>query len=122
MNVVGHQVRKCLVNHSMPLQQVPAREGLRLDPHGKVPGAGPRARMACVAGAVVPHRDLCRREGRFQSSAYPGGPWLVHAGQSARMASSGACAAIQNPWTMTNTNVSPSMPNSLKFTQVASSK
>ena len=62
MNLAGHQVGEYLVDHPMPLQQVPAREGLRLDPHGIVPSPVARSRMTRVAGTVVPHRYLCRRK------------------------------------------------------------
>ena len=102
MNVARHHFCKRLINHAVPLQQVAARECLRLDPHRKVPRAALSARMSGVFGTVVPDRDPRWGEGGLQSrldTCYPG---LAHA---ARVRD-----AIQKPWAITNTNVRPSIP------------
>jgi len=102
MNVAWHHFCQGVINHSMPLQRVPARECFRLDSNRKVPGAVASAWMTSVLGAVIPHRDSRRGECGFQSGLDAGEPGFGHV---ARVRD-----AIQKPCTMTNTNVSPSIP------------
>jgi len=115
---VGHGA----IDEAVALETGPAAERRRFDPDAVVTGAAAGAGVARMLRTVVDDLHAGRCEGGLEPGADLLGPGCGSGAQWPAVPWSRICAAIQKPCPTMKASVRPSMPNSLKLTQVASSK